>query len=110
MIVVSASLIELVEPLARRLELDGAMGTRAEIRDGRFTGQVDSFLHGQTKADAVRGYAAAHDIDLSCSSAYTDSRSDMQLLEVVGHAYAVNPDRTLAKTARVRGWPVVRFG
>jgi HAD superfamily hydrolase (TIGR01490 family) len=108
-IVVSASLIELVEPLAERLGLDGALGSRAETRHGRFTGRVDSFLHGQAKADAVRAFAVAHGIDLSASSAYTDSRSDIQLLETVGHPYAVNPDRALAKAARARGWPVLHF-
>jgi HAD superfamily hydrolase (TIGR01490 family) len=108
-IVVSASLIELVEPLAQRLGLDGAIASRAETRDGKFTGRVDTFLHGQAKADAVRSYAAAHDIDLSASSAYTDSRSDIQLLEAVGHPYAVNPDRALAMAASARGWPVLHF-
>jgi HAD superfamily hydrolase (TIGR01490 family) len=108
-VVVSASLIELVEPLAQRLGLDGALASRAETRDGRYTGRVESFLHGAAKADAVRAYAAAHGIDLDASSSYTDSRSDVQLLEAVGHPYAVNPDRALAKTAEARGWPVLHF-
>jgi HAD superfamily hydrolase (TIGR01490 family) len=108
-IVVSASLVELVEPLAQRLGLDGALASRAETKDGRYTGRVETFLHGAAKADAVRAYAEAHGIDLAASSAYTDSRSDMQLLETVGHPYAVNPDRALERTARARGWPVLRF-
>ena len=108
-IVVSASLVELVEPLAERLGLDGAIASHAEKRDGRFTGGVESFLHGSAKADAVRAYAAEHGIDLAASSAYTDSRSDIQLLETVGHPYAVNPDRALTKAARERGWPILQF-
>jgi HAD superfamily hydrolase (TIGR01490 family) len=108
-IVVSASLRDLVEPLAQRLGLDGALASRAETRDGRFTGRAESFLHGQAKADAVRSYAAEHGIDLRASSAYTDSRSDIQLLEAVGHPYAVNPDRALAKLAEARGWPILHF-
>jgi HAD superfamily hydrolase (TIGR01490 family) len=108
-IVVSASLAELVEPLALRLGLDGALASHAEIRDGRYTGRVESFLHGAAKADAVRAYAAEHEIDLSASSAYTDSRSDIQLLEAVGHPYAVNPDRALRNLALERGWPILHF-
>jgi HAD superfamily hydrolase (TIGR01490 family) len=108
-IVVSASLQELVEPLALRLGLDGALASRAEIRDGRYTGRAESFLHGEAKAAAVRSYAAENEIDLSASSAYTDSRSDIQLLEAVGHPYAVNPDRTLRNLAVVRGWPILHF-
>jgi HAD superfamily hydrolase (TIGR01490 family) len=108
-VVVSASLVQLVEPLAQRLGLDAALGSHAELRDGRFTGRVESFLHGRAKADAVRVYAAEHGIDLAASSAYTDSRSDIELLEAVGHPYAVNPDRALRKLATARGWPILHF-
>jgi len=75
-IVVSASLVDLVDPLAQRLGLDGALASHAATRDGRFTGRVEPFLYGKAKAAAVRTYAAQHAIDLSASSAYTDSRSD----------------------------------
>jgi HAD superfamily hydrolase (TIGR01490 family) len=108
-IVVSSSLIDLVEPLAERLGLDGAIASRPEIREGRYTGRVQAFLHGAAKADAVRRYAAAEDLDLSASSAYTDSRSDIQLLQAVGHPFAVNPDRALERAAGANGWPVLHF-
>jgi HAD superfamily hydrolase (TIGR01490 family) len=108
-IVVSASLVDLVEPLAVRLGLDGAIASRATIREGRYTGQVEAFLHGPAKAAAVRDYAAKHGVDLAASSAYTDSRSDIELLQTVGHPFAVNPDRALGRTARARNWPVLRF-
>lgn len=108
-IVVSSSLIDLVEPLAERLGLDGAIASRPEIRDGRYTGRVEAFLHGAAKAEAVRRYAAAQDLDLSASSAYTDSRSDIQLLQAVGHPFAVNPDRALESAAGANGWPVLHF-
>ena len=108
-IVVSSSLDDLVEPLAERLGLDGAIASRAEQRDGRYSGRVERFMHGAAKADAVRSYAAEHGIDLAASSAYTDSLADLQLLEVVGHPFAVNPDRGLKRAARANGWPVLRF-
>jgi HAD superfamily hydrolase (TIGR01490 family) len=108
-VVVSASLADLVEPLAERLGLDAALASQAETRDGAYTGRATSFLHGAAKADAVRRFAVAHEIDLEASSAYTDSRSDIELLEAVGHPYAVNPDRALRREAELRGWPVLRF-
>ena len=108
-IVVSSSLADLVEPLAVRLGLDGTIASRAEVQEGRYTGRVERFMHGAAKADALRGYAAEHGIDLAAASAYTDSRSDLQLLEVVGHPFAVNPDRALKKAALANGWPVLRF-
>jgi HAD superfamily hydrolase (TIGR01490 family) len=108
-IVVSSSLVDLVEPLAERLGLDGAIASHAEISGGRYTGRAETFLHGAAKADAVRRYAAAHGIDLAASSAYTDSRSDIQLLQAVGHPFAVNPDRALRRAAASHSWPVLRF-
>jgi HAD superfamily hydrolase (TIGR01490 family) len=108
-IVVSSSLIDLVDPLAERLGLDGAIASRPEIRDGRYTGRVEAFLHGAAKAEAVRRYAAARDLELSASSAYTDSRSDIQLLQTVGHPFAVNPDRALQRAAGANRWPVLHF-
>jgi HAD superfamily hydrolase (TIGR01490 family) len=108
-IVISSSLIDLVEPLAQRLGLDGAIASRAAIRDGRYTGAVETFLHGAAKAEAAALYTAEHGLDLSASSAYTDSRSDIELLRAVGHPFAVNPDRALRRQADANGWPVLRF-
>jgi HAD superfamily hydrolase (TIGR01490 family) len=108
-IVVSSSLADLVEPLAARLGLDGAIASRAEIAEGRYTGHIESFLHGAAKAAAVRAYAAEHDVELAHASAYTDSRSDIQLLQAVGHPYAVNPDRALRRAAEASNWPILRF-
>ena len=67
------------------------------------------FLHGAAKAAAVRAYAAEHDVELAHASAYTDSRSDIQLLQAVGHPYAVNPDRALRRAAEASNWPILRF-
>ncbi|MBL7326039.1 HAD-IB family hydrolase, partial [Escherichia coli] len=41
--------------------------------------------------------------------AYSDSITDLPMLEAVGHASVVNPDRGLRKEASVRGWPVLSF-
>ena len=108
-IVVSSSLIDLVGPLADRLGLDGAIASQAKIEAGRYTGRAETFLHGAAKAEAVRGYCAERGLDLADSSAYTDSRSDIELLQAVGHPFAVNPDRALRKAAAEHGWPVLRF-
>jgi len=53
--------------------------------------------------------AASHHIDLDESSAYSDSATDIPMLEVVGHPVVVNPDRALAKEAKERGWEVLSF-
>ena len=40
---------------------------------------------------------------------YSDSASDLPMLEAVGHPVAVNPDGALERIAHQRGWPVVIF-
>lgn len=105
---VTATPVELASYLAESLGMTGALGTEAELdEEGRYTGRlVGDILHGPAKAKAVAELAAARGIDLSQSSAYSDSRNDLPLLESVGHPHAVNPDPELRRIARARGWPV----
>ena len=107
--VVSATLQEIVEHIAGDLGFDGAIGSTCEIVDGVYTGRTLRAAHGEGKAEAVRELAAAEDLDLSASTAYSDSYSDVPFLEAVGHPVAVNPDRRLRRIARLRGWPTLSF-
>jgi HAD superfamily hydrolase (TIGR01490 family) len=108
--IVSASPEEIVAPLAHYLGVDEAIATRAEIDDqGRYTGRVDFYSYGPFKAVAMQEVAAARGIDLSESYAYSDSATDIPMLEVVGHPVAVNPDRELARVAAERAWEVRWF-
>ena len=61
-------------------------------------------MSGEAKLRAVRKLAARYGLDLSRSYAYGDSSGDLQMLEAVGNAVAVNPTWRLARTARKRGW------
>jgi HAD superfamily hydrolase (TIGR01490 family) len=108
-IIVSASGAEVVEPIGELLGADGVVATRMEIRDGRYTGNIDYYAYGANKASALQRLAEEHQYDLSRSYAYSDSVTDIHMLEVVGHPYAVNPDRDLRKEAVARGWPVLVF-
>jgi HAD superfamily hydrolase (TIGR01490 family) len=107
---VTAAPRELAERIAAYLGMDGALGTEAEIVDGRYTGRIlGPVLHGPAKLDAVTKLAAEQGIDLRDCSAYSDSLNDRPMLEGVGHPVAVNPDRQLRELARQRGWPVQDF-
>jgi HAD superfamily hydrolase (TIGR01490 family) len=108
--IVSASPVEIVSPLAGALGMTGAIGTEAEVVDGAYTGRLLSeFCYGEGKAERVRKLAQEKGYDLRLCYAYSDSRSDLPLLELVGHPVAVNPDGTLRRTARSANWPVVHF-
>ncbi len=107
---VTASPIEIVQPLADELDMTGAIATVAEIVDGRYSGRLsEPFCYGPGKAEAIAKLAARKDYDLALSYGYSDSVSDLPMLELVGHPVAVNPDRELERIARARGWPIVEF-
>ena len=108
--IVSASPIELVEPLAIALGMTGGIGTKGEVDNGVYTGRLDGpFCYGEGKAEAITTLAAERGIDLANSWSYSDSMSDLPMMEIVGNAVSVNPDTELATLSRSRGWPVVVF-
>ena len=107
---VSASPDVIVLPLAAHLGVDGAISSRPFVdEDGRYTGEMEFYAYGPFKAEAMRELAEAEGLDLAESSAYSDSYTDLPMLEAVGHPVAVNPDRVLAKVAREREWEVMQF-
>jgi HAD superfamily hydrolase (TIGR01490 family) len=107
---ISASPEEIVAPLARYLGVDEAIASRAKLDEaGRYTGEVEFYSYGPFKAEAIRQAAAERGIDLAASYAYSDSATDLPMLEVVGHPVAVNPDRDLARVAQSRNWEVLQF-
>ncbi|CAN5684836.1 HAD-IB family hydrolase [soil metagenome] len=99
---------ELATAIAEALGMTGAIGTRAEVsRAGDYTGRlVGEVMHGAEKAKAARAVAAERGLDLGASFAYSDSVSDLPLLESVGRPHAVNPESGLRKVAHARAWPV----
>ncbi len=108
-VVVSASGEELVAPIARALGATHAMATRMVVEDGKYTGDIAFYCYGEGKVQAIRELAAREHYPLEHCYAYSDSITDMPMLEAVGHPSVVNPDRALRKEATTRGWPVLAF-
>jgi len=108
-VIVSSSGEEVVGPIGTLVGADRVIATRMVIEAGRYTGQVDFYAYGPAKAAAMRELAEAAGYDLADCYAYSDSITDLPMLEAVGHPTAVNPDRALRKAARERGWPVLVF-
>ena len=107
---VSASPEEIVAPLAQYLGVDEAIATRAELdAEGRYTGRTERYCYGPEKVVAIVEVAERDGIDLAASYAYSDSGTDVPMLEAVGHAVAVNPDREMLRAARLHEWEVRRF-
>jgi HAD superfamily hydrolase (TIGR01490 family) len=108
-VVVSASGEEIVAPIARALGATHAMATRMVVEGGKYTGDVAFYCYGEGKVQAIRELAARERYPLEHCYAYSDSMTDLPMLEAVGHPSVVNPDRGLRKEANERGWPVLAF-
>jgi HAD superfamily hydrolase (TIGR01490 family) len=108
-VVVSASGEEIVAPIARALGATHAMATRMVVEDGKYTGEVAFYCYGEGKVEAIEELAAREGYSLDHCYAYSDSITDLPMLEAVGHPTVVNPDRALRREATGRDWPVLTF-
>ena len=108
-VIVSASGAEVVEPIGEMLGADRVVATRMEIVDGKYTGTIDYYAYAEEKARAIERLAETVGYDLDASYAYSDSVTDVHMLEVVGHPFAVNPDRELRRIATTNEWPILSF-
>ncbi len=107
---VSASPSEIVEQLGGMLGVDGVIASKPSIdASGKYTGEMDFYAYGPYKATAIVELAKREGIELADSFAYSDSYTDLPMLESVGHPFAVNPDKVLAKMAKERGWQSLEF-
>jgi phosphoserine phosphatase len=108
-VIVSSSGEEVVAPIGAMVGADHVVATRMVVADGRYTGEIAHYAYGPAKAAAIQDLAVTRGYDLAECYAYSDSLTDLSMLETVGHPSAVNPDRGLRKAATERGWPIVIF-
>jgi HAD superfamily hydrolase (TIGR01490 family) len=110
-VLLTASSLYLSELVRADLELDEVLCTRFQVRDGMHTGEPEGGLcFGVGKLRYAEEYAARRGVPLAACTFYTDSYTDLPVLERVGQPVVVNPDRRLRREARLRGWQVVEWG
>jgi len=105
--ILSSSTPYVTEPLAEHLGIEHVLCTRLSVSGGRFDGtHVKPACYGVGKVVWAEGFAAQHGIALDQSYFYTDSYSDLPMLERVGERRVINPDTRLRRHARRAGWRV----
>jgi hypothetical protein len=103
----STSPTYVTQPIAETLGIEEVMSTRFEVDGGHFTGRlIGPACVGVGKVHWAEDLGARRQVDLGQSWFYTDSYTDMPMLERVGHRVVVNPDPRLKRIAKRRGWPV----
>jgi hypothetical protein len=107
---VTAAPEDMATLIAERLGFTGAIGSKAAIKDGCYTGEMNGpLLHGREKATAIKELAREHGFDLQSCFGYSDSHNDLPLLLTVGNPSVINPDAILRIRALKEKWPIHDF-
>ena len=105
--ILSSSPTYVTRPIAEALGIEEVISTQFEVDAGLFTGRlVGPACVGQGKVHWAEDLGARRQLDLGASWFYTDSYTDLPMLERVGNRVVVNPDPRLKRAAKRRGWPV----
>ncbi len=99
-------------PVAKHFGIAHWICSEIELVDGRITGKlVRPACAGRGKLLRTQRWLAEHhpDVPLSQVVFYSDSITDLPLLEAVGTPIVVNPDFRLGLVARKRGWPILSW-
>jgi HAD superfamily hydrolase (TIGR01490 family) len=109
-VLVTGSLDFALGPIVRHFGFDHVISNRLVFRDGVATGDLEPPLIAEAeKVAAMASLAREYNVNTALSKAYSDSMSDLPMLEAVGLPSAVNPGRRLRQIANQRGWPVLNL-
>ena len=107
LVLVTGGLDFAIERISAELGFDYLLANKMLFSDGVATGRLqEPLLAEQGKTDAIRAFCSEHDVDPHSLKAYSDSYSDVAMLEMAAHPTAVNPDRKLRGVAAARGWAI----
>ncbi len=109
-VLVTGELDFALDPVVRYFGFDGLICNSLLYRNSAATGEVASPLIAEReKVAAMMRVCREYNVETARSKAYSDSISDVHMLEAVGNPTAVNPDWRLKRVARERGWPILEF-
>ncbi len=109
-VLVTGSLDFIIQPVAEYLSVDCVLAPQLREKAGLFTGELTTPpLIGEEKAKAIQAFAAAHRITLEHCYGYSDSQSDLPMLECIGNPAVVNPGKSLREKALDAGWKMYEW-
>ncbi|KAF1069798.1 MAG: putative phosphatase [Pseudomonas citronellolis] len=109
-LVVSASGVHLVSPIAARIGIEEVLAIDLEILNGHYTGHTTGTLtFREGKVLRLLDLLDGNDAPLADAHFYSDSRNDLPLLKLVGHPHTVNPDPVLREYAETNGWDILAW-
>lgn len=105
--ILSASSEYMIRPVADELGIETVLATPVHVKEGLFTGEYDGpICYGEGKVAWAERYCSARGLELSQSTFYTDSYTDLPVLERVMEPISINPDPRLERVSKERKWPI----
>lgn len=107
-VIITATNDFVTAPIAALFDIEHLLATQAEILDGQYTGKVAGtpcYQHG--KVERIEHWIAEQGIDVEHSVFYSDSQTDIPLLEWSDEPIATNPNDLLKQYAEEKGWPIL---
>jgi HAD superfamily hydrolase (TIGR01490 family) len=106
----TSSFYNLIQPLETFFSISGSIASALDFEDDKTSGRINgSAQFGVNKKTAVEAWLRERSLSREDIWFYSDSYTDLPLLEFSGHPVAVNPDRFLRRTAKKRGWAVLEW-
>ncbi|MCL2441839.1 MAG: HAD-IB family hydrolase [Treponema sp.] len=100
----------IIKPLEEFFGIEGSLASKMEYSNGITTGKMDGYsFFGPKKKTAAQEWMECNNIHAKDVSFYSDSYTDIPLLDYCGDPVAVNPDRTLKQKAKKLGWQILNF-
>lgn len=97
-------------PVVRYFGFDNLISNSLAYENGVATGEVvPPLIAEKEKVEAMLKLCREYDVAPAQAKAYSDSFSDVPMLEAVGQPAAVNPELRLKRVARTRGWPILNL-
>jgi len=107
LVILSAAIPYICEPLARHLKFDDIICTELEVADGILTGNtIGPICLKDEKPIQLKNYCMLHNCSLKKAYYFGDSIEDLPALNIVGYPVCINPDKKLAKAAIRKGWTI----
>ncbi len=107
-IILSATIKEIAEYLARNLNVNAVIATELEILDGKYTGKIKGDIpYGEIKSKFIEEFILKNNFSLNETYAYADHITDLPMLKLVRRPVVINPESKLRVIAKDLGWEIL---
>jgi HAD superfamily hydrolase (TIGR01490 family) len=107
-VLLSAAPEIITSKIVKYIKADFSINSIIEIQNGIISGNLKKICFAENKYEYFMNFCKEKKINLNKSYFYTDSYTDLKVLNCIGFPNVVNPDKKLKKIAKEKGWNIIR--